>query len=128
MWRGGRNGPNPGMVPPWGRGSSSRGRTDGRNVLSDGSGGCRSRHSGGCSSGGCKGSGGGGSGGCRGSDGGSNGGLGPPTKGGEDCLTLGQKLCPPCVFTMARRRKYGEDGRRRGSRNDSGMKGREGGV
>ena len=32
------------MVPPWGRGSSSRGRTHGRNDLSGGSGGCRSRH------------------------------------------------------------------------------------
>ena len=31
------------MVPPWGKGSSSRGRTHDRNVLSGGSGGCRSR-------------------------------------------------------------------------------------
>ena len=51
MWWRGRNGANLGMVPHWGRGSSSRGRTYGRNVLSGGSGGGRSRH-GGCGSGG----------------------------------------------------------------------------
>ena len=28
-------------------------------------------------------------------------GLEPLVGGGEDCLTLGQKLCPPCFFTMA---------------------------
>ena len=44
MWWRGRNGANLGMVPPWGRGSSSRGRTHGRNVLRSGSGGGRSRH------------------------------------------------------------------------------------
>ena len=51
MWRRGRNGANPGMVPPWGRGSSSRGRTHGRNILSSGSGSYMSRHGGGCSGG-----------------------------------------------------------------------------
>ena len=47
MWQRGRNGTNSGMVPPWGRGSSSRGRTYGRNVLSGSSGGYMSRHDGG---------------------------------------------------------------------------------
>ena len=47
MWRKGRNGANLGMVPHWGRGSNSRGRTHGRNALSGDSGGCRSRHGGG---------------------------------------------------------------------------------
>ena len=28
-------------------------------------------------------------------------GLEPPVGGGEDCLTLGRKLCPPRVFIMA---------------------------
>ena len=28
-------------------------------------------------------------------------GLEPPVGGGEDCLTLSRKLCPPRVFTMA---------------------------
>ena len=28
-------------------------------------------------------------------------GLEPPAGGGEDCLTLGRKLCPLYVFTMA---------------------------
>ena len=28
-------------------------------------------------------------------------GLEPPAGGGEDYLTIGWKLCPPCVFTMA---------------------------
>ena len=28
-------------------------------------------------------------------------GLEPPAGGGQDYLTLGRKLCPPCVFTMA---------------------------
>ena len=28
-------------------------------------------------------------------------GLEPSVGGGEDCLTLGWKLCPPRVFTMA---------------------------
>ena len=28
-------------------------------------------------------------------------GLEPPAGEGEDCLTLGQKLCPPRVFTIA---------------------------
>ena len=28
-------------------------------------------------------------------------GLDPPAGGGEDCLTLGRKLCPLRVFTMA---------------------------
>ena len=28
-------------------------------------------------------------------------GLEMPARGGEDCLTLGLKLCPPSVFTMA---------------------------
>ena len=51
MWRRGRNGANLGMVPPWGRGSSNRGGTHGRNVLSGGSGGCMSRHDGGGSGG-----------------------------------------------------------------------------
>ena len=51
MWQRGRNGANPGMVPPWGRGSSSRGRTHGRNVLSSGSGDYMSRHGGGDSGG-----------------------------------------------------------------------------
>ena len=27
--------------------------------------------------------------------------LEPPAGGGEDCLTLGQKLCPSFIFTMA---------------------------
>ena len=27
-------------------------------------------------------------------------GLESPARGGEDCLTLGRKLCPPRVFTM----------------------------
>ena len=31
--------------------------------------------------------------------------LEPLTGGGEDCLTLGRKLCPPRVFTMARLEK-----------------------
>ena len=47
-------------------------------------------------------------------------GLERPTEGGEDCLTLDWKLCPPHVLTMARLKK----GRRcrgwgkRGFRND----------
>ena len=28
-------------------------------------------------------------------------GLEPPAGGAEDCLTLGWKMCPPLVFTMA---------------------------
>ena len=28
-------------------------------------------------------------------------GLELPAEGGEDCLTLGRKLCPPRFFTMA---------------------------
>ena len=28
-------------------------------------------------------------------------GLEPPAGGGEDCLTMVQKLCPPRIFTMA---------------------------
>ena len=32
------------MVPPWDRGSNSRGRTHGKNALSGGSGGYKSRH------------------------------------------------------------------------------------
>ena len=55
MWRRVRNGANPGMVPPWARGSSSRGmgsisnrgRTHGRTALSGGKGGDRGRHGGG---------------------------------------------------------------------------------
>ena len=43
MWRRGRNGANPGMVPPQNRGSSGRGS---RGVLSGSSGGSRSRHDG----------------------------------------------------------------------------------
>ena len=27
-------------------------------------------------------------------------GLEPPVGGGEDCLTLGRKLSPPCLFTI----------------------------
>ena len=55
MWRREGNGANPGMVPPWGRGSSSRGRTHGRNVLSGGIGEGRSRHDDGDdNSGGCR--------------------------------------------------------------------------
>ena len=27
--------------------------------------------------------------------------LEPPAGGGEDCLTLGWKLCPPYIFTIA---------------------------
>ena len=55
MLRRGRNGVNLDMVPPWGGGSSSRGRIHGGNALSGRSGGCRSRqgggHGGGCSGG-----------------------------------------------------------------------------
>ena len=56
MWGRGRNRANPGVVPAWGRDSSSRGRTHGRNVLS----GDRRRH-GGSDSGGGRSSGGSGS-------------------------------------------------------------------
>ena len=28
-------------------------------------------------------------------------GFEPPARGGEECLTFDQKLCPLCVFTMA---------------------------
>ena len=45
--RRGRNGANPGIVPPRGRGSDSRSRTHGRDALSGGSGDGRSRHGGG---------------------------------------------------------------------------------
>ena len=38
MWRRGRNGANPGMVPPRNRGSDIRSRTHGRDVLNGGSG------------------------------------------------------------------------------------------
>ena len=48
MWQKGRNGANPSMVPPWGKGSSSRSRTHGRDALSGGNcGGGGSRHGGG---------------------------------------------------------------------------------
>ena len=36
-------------------------------------------------------------------------GLVPPAGGGEDCLTLGQKLCPLYVFTMAGQRRRGDE-------------------
>ena len=29
-------------------------------------------------------------------------GLELPVGGGKNCLTLGRKLCPPCIFAMAR--------------------------
>ena len=96
-WRG-RNGANPGMVPPWGRGSDSRNRAQGREALSGGSDGGRGRN--GCGSRGYKSSGGNSKGYM--SSGGSRGpGLGLPVGGGEDYLTLGFKLCPPLVFTIA---------------------------
>ena len=47
MRRRGRNGANPGMVPPRGRGNASRIRTHGRDALSGdsgSSGGCKSKH------------------------------------------------------------------------------------
>ena len=34
-------------------------------------------------------------------------GLEPLAEGGEDCLTLGRKLCPPRVFTMVRLERMG---------------------
>ena len=43
-------------------------------------------------------------------------GLELPVGVGEDCRTLGRKLCPPCVFTMAglekEKRWRGGEGRR----------------
>ena len=44
MWRRWGNGANPSMVPPRGRGSDIRSRTHGRDALSGGSSGSRSRH------------------------------------------------------------------------------------
>ena len=41
-------------------------------------------------------------------------GLEPPAGGGEECLTLGLKLCPPRVFTIAGLEKE----RRKGFRNE----------
>ena len=41
-------------------------------------------------------------------------GLELPTRGGEDCLTLSLKLCPPRVFTIAGLDKE----RRKGFRNE----------
>ena len=41
-------------------------------------------------------------------------GLELPTRGGEDCLTLGLKLCPPRIFTIAGLDKE----RRKGFRNE----------
>ena len=67
-----RNGANLGMVPPRGRGSDSRSRTYGRDALSGGNGGGRSRHSSGGRSrhgGGCRSRHGNGNRGCRSSDG-----------------------------------------------------------
>ena len=54
-------------------------------------------------------------------------GLGLPAGGGEDCLTMGLKLCPPLVFTITGLEK---EERRRGweeERFQEGMTGREGG-
>ena len=65
------------MVPPWGRGSNSKGITYGRNVLSDDSGGCKSRHG----DGGSGGHSGGGSGGWRCSGGGSRAWVGAADRG-----------------------------------------------
>ena len=89
------------MVPPWGRGNNNRGRTHGRNALSDDvvavgadmvaavvadtvatevvAGGAATAAA--------------------------DPGLESPVGRGEDCLTLGRKLCPPHVFTMARLEK-----------------------
>ena len=100
------------MVPPWGKGSNSRGRTHGRNALSDDvvaagadmvaavvadtaamevvAGGAATAAA--------------------------EPGLESLVGRGEDCLTLGRKLCPPHVFTMAglekeRRRRGWEEKR-----------------
>ena len=43
-------------------------------------------------------------------------GLGLSARGGEDCRTLGRKLCPLCVFTMAgleREKRWREEEERR---------------
>ena len=93
MWWRWRNGANSGMVPPRGRGSRSRGRTHGRNVLSGDSGGCKSRHGVAVVAGKVAAV-------VAGTEA-VEPGLEPPIGGEEDCLTLGWKLCPPLVFTMA---------------------------
>ena len=81
MWLRGENGANPGMIPPQGRGSDSRSRTHGRDLLNSGNSGGRSH----CGSSG---------------DGRGWPGLELPVGRGEDCLTPGLKLCPLRVLTM----------------------------
>ena len=101
MWRRGRNGANPGMVPPRGRGSDRRSRTHGRDSLSGGSdrirhnddnnGGYRSRHGGG-SNGGCRSMHGGDSSGCRSSGGGSRATVGVVDRGRRRLPHSGPKV------------------------------------
>ena len=93
MWRRGRNGANPGMVSPRGRGSDSRSMTHGRDALSSDNRYNRSRHGGDSSDDG--------SSGCKSSGGKRRARVGAAGRGGEDYRTLGWKLCPPHVFTMA---------------------------
>ena len=86
------------MVPPRRRGSDSRNKTHGRDALSGGS--DMGRHDSGNG------------GGCMSSTTAVTGAVGAATavaghglelltRGGKDCRTLGQKLCPPGVFTVA---------------------------
>ena len=105
------------MVPPWGRGSS-RGRTHGRNVLSGSSGGCRSRHGDG-SSGGHDDN----NGGWRCSGGGSRAQVGAAGRGKRRLPhSRPEAMSSACLYHGG----DGEVGWKRGFRNDSGMKRREG--
>ena len=109
MWGRGRNRPNPGMVPVWGRSSSNRGmgsssslcRTYGRTAFSSSRGGDDGRRGHNSGDGGNRGRavaavvGGGASTVVVGP------GLDLPAWRGEERRTRGLTLCPPRVFTMA---------------------------
>ena len=104
------------MVPPWGMGSSSRGRTHGKNVLSGGS---RTRHGDGSSGG----HGSGDSGGCRCSDGGTRAWVGAAGRGRRSLPHFGpEAVSTACLHHGWAGERDEEDRRKRGFRNDFGMK------
>ena len=110
----GRNGANPGIIPPLGRGSDNKNRAYGKDALSGDSG---RAGAGTTAAVGAIGAAVAAAGDVGAEAAAAGPRLGLPAGGGEDFLTLGLKLCPPRVFTIA-----GLEKERMGGRKVSEMK------